>query len=74
MPWVEAPMDGKVAIAFIGVRLTIAVASNVGNISFRASSLVLCETAFSLLESFTTKISKTAPAALPNQTSLQSDP
>ncbi len=70
----ETPMDGKVAIAFIGVRLTIAVASNVGNISFRASSLVLCETAFSLLESFTTKISKTACAAPPNQISLQSGP
>ena len=41
-------MDGKLAVAFIGVRLTIAVASNVGNVSFRACSLVLCKSAFSL--------------------------
>lgn len=41
MSWAEAPMDGKVAVAFIGVRLTIAVASNVGNVSFWACSLVV---------------------------------
>ena len=44
-------MDGKVAVAFIGVLLTIAVASNVGNVSFRACGLVLCKTANSLLQS-----------------------